>query len=266
MIAKELKRFFIYTFLSTWIIWSIALLKSYKVINVLIPNEVIVQIGSFAPSVVAVILTLIYGSRKNLKEFLKSGVSIKFNIKLYFYMLLLMPCILFVSYIFTKLIWNLEIDLPLLENPMLIVVAFFYILLLGGPLGEEFGWRGFALNRLLYIYNPMVSSLILGIIWSIWHLPLFFIDGTVQQSINFIGYTIITILFSILITVLFMKTNFSVFSAIIIHTTSNLSYGIFPIFTTLQGGINILFLMLLATVIILILNRDIMFKKEVVTT
>jgi uncharacterized protein len=57
--------------------------------------------------------------------------------------------------------------------------------LFSGPLSEELGWRGFALPRLQVRYNALVSSLILGVIWCFWHLPLFFTPGAAQLSIPF---------------------------------------------------------------------------------
>jgi len=266
LVTKQLKNFFIFSFLGSWIIWSMAVLKSYEIINVSISNETFKHFGSYAPSVVALILTFLYGGRKDLTYFLKRGILFKFDIKLYFYMFILVPGILVCSYFFTKIIWNINYELLLMEsllkNPLLIFIVFFYILFLGGPLGEEFGWRGFALNRLLRIYNPFTSSIVLGIIWSVWHLPLFFIKGSAQQNINFAGYVIFTTLITILITILFLKTNGSVFAAIIFHATSNLSLGLFPIFSTLQGGVSILFFLLLITSIITILNKDIIFNKQ----
>ena len=53
-----------------------------------------------------------------------------------------------------------------------------------GPVGEEFGWRGFALPRLLEMMTPRAASLVLGAIWAVWHLPAFFISGTPQTRLS----------------------------------------------------------------------------------
>jgi membrane protease YdiL (CAAX protease family) len=50
-----------------------------------------------------------------------------------------------------------------------------------GPLGEEFGWRGFALPRLLKHRRPLAAALILGVIWWAWHLPTFFVPALSQH-------------------------------------------------------------------------------------
>jgi membrane protease YdiL (CAAX protease family) len=52
-----------------------------------------------------------------------------------------------------------------------------YSTLLGGPLGEEPGWRGYALPRLESTFGPVRGSLLLGLLWTGWHLPLFFYSG-----------------------------------------------------------------------------------------
>jgi membrane protease YdiL (CAAX protease family) len=59
----------------------------------------------------------------------------------------------------------------------LYVVATPVFLFVGGPVFEEIGWRGFALPRLQGLYGPLVGSLILGVLWALWHLPLFLIPS-----------------------------------------------------------------------------------------
>ena len=63
--------------------------------------------------------------------------------------------------------------------PLAILTIFF------GPLPEEMGWRGYALDRLQERRSALRSSLILGGIWALWHLPLFFIAGTYQHGLGF---------------------------------------------------------------------------------
>ena len=53
-----------------------------------------------------------------------------------------------------------------------------------GPLGEEFGWRGFALPRLLKRRRSLVAALVLGVIWWAWHLPTFFIPALSQHQLS----------------------------------------------------------------------------------
>jgi membrane protease YdiL (CAAX protease family) len=48
-------------------------------------------------------------------------------------------------------------------------------------MGEEFGWRGFAMPRLQARHSALVSSLIVGVFWAIWHIPLFLTQGTIQS-------------------------------------------------------------------------------------
>jgi membrane protease YdiL (CAAX protease family) len=59
-------------------------------------------------------------------------------------------------------------------EPLSALILFATIFLLGGPLQEEPGWRGFVLPRLQVLYNPIVASIILGFLWQLWHIPLYF--------------------------------------------------------------------------------------------
>ena len=68
----------------------------------------------------------------------------------------------------------------------------FLPLLIIGPLSEEIGWRGYALERLQTRWNALTSSLIVGLVWALWHLPLFMMVGTSQHELGipFIGFLI----------------------------------------------------------------------------
>ena len=63
-----------------------------------------------------------------------------------------------------------------------LVIEFVRIVFLGGPLEEELGWRGFALPRLQARRSAFSASVLLGIIWGVWHIPLYFVSGTGQEE------------------------------------------------------------------------------------
>ena len=127
-----------------------------------------------------------------------------------------------------------------------------------GPLGEELGWRGYALPRLLKLFNPMKSSFILGVMWSVWHFPKFFVIGTTQYSImhaygtiiTLVGYTIYTIMLTIMMTLLYLKTGGSLWSAILFHAMANFSHGLITILNHTSGGISILLVVFVVTTLL----------------
>jgi len=77
-------------------------------------------------------------------------------------------------------------------------VAFLLLQLLGGPLPEEAGWRGTAYPRLRDRMGRVPATLLLGVIWSVWHLPLFFVPGTMQNAFGLAGVSGLLYLASVL--------------------------------------------------------------------
>jgi membrane protease YdiL (CAAX protease family) len=97
--------------------------------------------------------------------------------------------------------------------------VFNYSTLLGGPLGEEPGWRGFALPRLELRYGPLGGTLLLALIWAGWHLPLFLRPG--WESAPLWIYVLILIGLSVIMTFIANLTRFSLFAAICLHAIFN---------------------------------------------
>ena len=99
--------------------------------------------------------------------------------------------------------------------------------MIGGQAGEELGWRGYALPRLARNFGLGAASLILGVIWAAWHLPLFFMLGgdTLGQSFPF--YVIQVTGLSVVIAWLYMKTG-SLLLTMLLHAAINNTKDIVP--------------------------------------
>ena len=102
------------------------------------------------------------------------------------------------------------------------------------PFLEELGWRGYALDRLQSRWSALVSSLILTILWALWHLPLSFIKGTYQHSLGvgslgfctfIIGFFPVTLLF----TWIFNNNYRSTLSAVLFHCVINATSELFSL-------------------------------------
>jgi uncharacterized protein len=89
-------------------------------------------------------------------------------------------------------------------------------------IGEEVGWRGFLLPYLLERHSPATSSLIVGIIWAVWHLPNFLIPSFPHYGLPFSAFVLMTIAFSMLFTWFHIRTNGSLVIAVIFHAALNL--------------------------------------------
>lgn len=116
----------------------------------------------------------------------------------------------------------------------LAIPVFAYVVLFGGPLGEELGWRGWALPRLQGLTSPVAASLAIGVGWSVWHWPLFLVDGTVQQSTPVAAFVLQIVVSSVVYTWLWNHTA-SLPIVIAFHAAFNTSVGLFPILPEAAG-------------------------------
>lgn len=126
---------------------------------------------------------------------------------------------------------RLESGLPNAKSPLSWLGLVIFILIFG-PVPEEMGWRGYALDGLQTRWSPFISSLMLGAAWSLWHLPLFFIEGTYQANLGVFSdefwiFNLQLIPESILMTWIYNNTRRSILSAVLFHFAINLTGEIF---------------------------------------
>jgi len=257
---KQLVYYFILTILATWLLWLAPVLNGQ---GVQVPTIMlaIAMPASFVPSFVALGLIMKEKGRTLGWKWVISQYKRPFDKKWLYIVILLMPILSAISYWTINRIDN-TITSDLLKTPWMIPLVFLQIFFIGGALGEELGWRGYALPRLLTLFSPMVASLILGLIWSFWHLPLFFMIGTVQSNMPIWQFMLQNTLIAFYFTWLYMRVNRNLFVMVLFHAIANTASAVFVFWQSDIGryiGFGVLFI---AFGIILWKEQAIFLKKQ----
>lgn len=90
-----------------------------------------------------------------------------------------------------------------------------------GPIGEDPGWRGFALPRMLDRYPPTAAALLLGVIWTVWHLPAFLFSGMPQSNLPLGWFCVAMVSVTVLMSWVTIKARGAVIPAILMHWAFN---------------------------------------------
>lgn len=98
----------------------------------------------------------------------------------------------------------------------------------GGQAGEELGWRGYALPRLAERFGLGVASVLLGVLWAGWHLPLFFFPGADVAGQSFLVYVLQVTALSVAIAWLYANTRGSLLPVMLMHAAVNNTKDIVP--------------------------------------
>lgn len=210
--------------------------------------------GAFGPLVGAIFVTIVFDGFSGLISLLKKGITVRVNLKLWIIALFLFPILIGGSMLITMFFGSKYTFPSEVTSVFIIPIVLVIIFFTGGPLQEEFGWRGVLLEELQKKLSPLISSLIVGIIWGIWHLPLFFVVGNGMYYAKPIwGLLLSTTLISILFTWLYNKSNKNLLLMLVFHTMFNFSHYMFPI---LQNDMaNFIFWGFLIAIIAVLLYR-----------
>ena len=179
MQGPPLPVYFGLTFLLAWVLWYAAAWLGGDS-----PNQLLFLPGTFAPGIVAVLLTAWAEGAGGVRTLLAPLFKWEVAARWYLFALLFMAAIkLTVALVFRLATgdWPRFGDTPLI----LMLAATLVSTATLGQSGEEVGWRGYALPRMADRLGVGPASLMLGVIWAIWHLPLFFIPGTSTTGQSF---------------------------------------------------------------------------------
>jgi uncharacterized protein len=181
------------------------------------------------------------------------------------FILLFMPAVnliaMMVSLLFAGSIMQLQLNPDFLANPLM----FALILFIYGPLPEELGWRGYGIDSLRSRFNLLTSSLMLAVIWAVWHIPFFFLEGSYQNGLLSyplgVGAFLVALIPAEIITDwLFYKNKRSTLVAILFHFSINFSGELLQ-FDRVTKVIQA-FLLLAISIAIVVKDKHMFLKRE----
>lgn len=184
--------------------------------------------AQFGPFISAVCVTLYFGGVKGLRELIK-GVRVKFPWYIYVMVLTLPFAFMLLSLLLGAGLFNVS-------PAVWIMVPNTLLTALVSPLGEEFGWRGVATPGLQKALSPILTSLVLGLVWALWHYWLFLIPGMFKNDVPFILFLLSCIADTLWFTWFYNRSGGSILPGILYHFAYNLTYHIVPVNPEYLGG------------------------------
>ena len=218
------------------------------------PNISILSV--FTPSVVALVLTAITGGRKGVVELFVTQTVRKTAIQWLLISLTGIPALASLA-----ILTFLDFDIARFHlrtsqlMPQIVVIVLIAI-------GEEYGWRGFLLPRLMKRLNVLYSSIILGLIWGFWHFPAYLIGTGVPLEMDFPVFLLWVVLGTLFISWIYYYTG-SVLTSILAHISANSAFNYLHILPEFTGSMDTFWLLILYLLVFMLIvyyvgRRDLM--------
>ena len=250
MKTKTLVAFFAITFGLTWGLGAMLMLFYDQIVAIfgeVTPSNPLFILAVYAPGIAGVILVLYHYGLRGLGSFLRRLTLWRAPAPWWLFLILGIPAIFYGGA-------ALKGDIgPFPFSPWTAALPALLSALLLGPI-EELGWRGLALPLLQRKYAPFWASLILGVIWALWHVPAFFISGTPQSGWSILPYFAGLIALSVILTPLFNDARGSLLIAALFHFQINN-----PVWPDAQPWDAVI--LVIAAVVVVVLKRHDLFRK-----
>lgn len=145
------------------------------------------MLGGFVPSLTALFLVWRKDGKQGIRSLLKRIIQFKNGWQWYGFAVFIVA-----TSTFGLIMINYLLGHSFDGRLFIIQLSSYLPLLIHGPLLEELGWCGYALERLKTRWNDLTNSLIIGVVWALWHLLLFMMVGTAQHQLEipFFSYKI----------------------------------------------------------------------------
>jgi len=233
MRRHPLVSFFVLAFVISWLGW----IPQAAYSNGLFPfdSPLFSLLGLGGPTFAALIVTLVLAGKAGVRDLFAPLLRWRVGIVWYSVALFWQPVILLAAIGFGVLFDKPTPDFGKI-SPWFIVFPILLITLLMN-LWEEVGWRGFALPRLQARHSALISSLIIGVLSGLWHLPLFLDNNNPMSTFPFIAWFIGIVASSVLYTWLYNNTKGSLLIVSVFHAAGNTATG--AVFIAFSGDISV---------------------------
>lgn len=224
---NRLTKFLFLTFIISWVTWgALALITLLTEIRYGHPFFMtLFIIGGLGPTIGAFLSMYQRKDKYEYGSFIKQIFRAKVNV-LWYLFIIIVPFALF-SISFLVNICTVKTETRLFSNPLYYLIPAVVSNILFGGL-EEIGWRGVLLPQLMKKFPAIIATLFTSLIWSLWHLPLWFIISSPQENLNPIMFVILGLCFSLILTVVYSKTK-SIFLCVLTHSLFNSYFGLITV-------------------------------------
>src|SRR4051794_27310024 len=213
--------FFVLTYAIAWAFWVPLVILQDRAAPAL--DLVLRILGSSTPSVLAILLVAHLQGRAEVRRLLRRLLIGRVNIGWYAAIVALTALPVVAVWVSTLL----GAPTPILAVTVpAVVVTFLFSIFPGSAMGEELGWRGFALPRLQAGRSALVASLIVGGVWGTYHLPLFLLGASNRPLSLFPPFALSCVIMSVFYTWMYNGTGGSLFMVVLLHATTNLPLSI----------------------------------------
>jgi membrane protease YdiL (CAAX protease family) len=180
-------------------------------------------------AIVAMVISAIYSRRQGVRELLLPLTNWRVQPVWYLIVLLGFPVLIALAIILAS-----ALDAPIPTEFSTVpsqawyrlipgfLLAYVQTMLFQGPLNEEPGWRGLALPKLKEVYGSIFASVVIGVLWGLWHAPLYFTGIYSGDLAGMLGRLMWTVPLSLLFTWVYNRTNGSLLMSVLLHTSVNL--------------------------------------------